>query len=239
MKRHFNYQFVVGGSSILAGLIALSCLYVGILAVEYDLESFSNPTSILKYSSNYELGKWFNVLDMFGYYILLLPIVFYFHQQYKFKSPWVPLYTFCGCCYVLIGALGASILAAVWPLQMQQYLTANTDQAQLIQSNFELITVMVTQGMWNNLEVIFAAVWWLGLANLLAKDNKTLSTLSVAVGIATFLDALGTLLNISIISQTGMNIYLIFGIIWPVIVGFWIITKSKSSKKSLKINQII
>ena len=228
MKLFSDYRFVVGLISLLSGFIALACIVVGAMAVEYNFDAFSDPVLTLQYAHNYGLAKWFNLLDLFGYYLLLLPLVFYFHQQYKHRSPWMQLFTFSGASYVLTGALGAAILAALWPEQMKDHLIG--DNPELTIPLFKTTTLLVTKGIWNILEVIFAAVWWIGLGKLLFQDHKIIGVLTMITGISALLDAAGNIFDVRTLSDLGMNGYLFMGILWPGIVGISLIRKSVASK---------
>lgn len=226
MKNIPNYKQTVGGLTVLSGLLAGACILLGAHALDYNFEAFSEPKLVLQYAHNYKQAYWFLLLDMAGYYLLLLPVIFYLHQQYKYHSPWVQLLTFSGTAYTLVGAVGAALLAAVWPELMQQYLSAsNEDQAAIIPL-FATITHMVTKGLWNILEVLFAATWWIGFGLLLRRDHKIIGMLSILAGVACLLDSIGTMLGSDLLSETGVNIYLLSGIIWPIVVGIQLIRKS-------------
>ncbi|UKJ05800.1 hypothetical protein [Solitalea lacus] len=226
MKNFFQYRFAIGAISIVAGLLSLACLLVGMMAVNYHFEAFSDPALTILYANNMQLVKWFNLLDMLGYYLLLLPLIFYFHQQYRYRTPWSPLITFSGLAYVLTGAIGAAILAAVWPSLLTDYASANPENKMIISNLFKAITTMVTVGMWNILEVLFAALWWMGLGKLIYSENKSLGVLTFIAGISTLSDALGNMFNLTILSEIGVNLYLILGIIWPIIIGIFLLKKS-------------
>ena len=237
MKKLFDYRFTVGAIAAFSGLLALACLWVGALAVEYNFDAFSDPVLTLQYAHNYMPAKWFNLLDLFGYYLLLLPLVFYFHQQFKYRSPWMPLITFSGVAYVLTGALGAAILTALWPEQMQAYLAALPEEKPLIGAIFSTTTLLVTKGMWNILEVLFAAVWWIGLGKLLAGENKAMGVLTVVLGVSTLLDAMGNIFGITFLAELGMNVYLILGISWPIVTGIRMKRGSVACRSAMVQNQ--
>lgn len=236
MKHLTDYRFVIGAITILSGLLALACLLVGTLTVEFNFDAFSDPILTLEYASNYQLAKWFNLLDMFGYYLLLLPLIFYFHQQYKYKTPWSHLYTFSGVGYVFTGALGAAILAVLWPELMMDYLTASANDKAVIRTVFDATTIMVVKGMWNILEVLFAAVWWIGLGNILYRESKRLGILTIITGLSTLVDATGNIFDFPLLSDIGLNAYLLLGIIWPIVIGVSLITKTVNSKPALTVN---
>lgn len=222
MQPTARYRTIVGLVTILSGLLAAACIAVGALAVENDFAAFADPTRTLLHAHNHVLAYWFNVLDLFGYYLLLLPVVFHLHQLFKYRSPWMPLITFSGASYVLVGAVGASILAAVWPALMQDHLsTAGADQF-AIGMAFKAMTLAVTKGLWNTLEVLFAAVWWTGIGWMLRRVSRPLAWLSMATGLSSLIDALGNLLDMPLVAETGLNLYLVLGIVWPVVIGRWV-----------------
>lgn len=224
MKKIFNYKKIVGIITITTGVVAAACILVGAIAVDYNFDAFSDPTLLLQYAHNSKAAYWFLLLDMAGYYLLLLPVIFYLHKQYKYQSPWVPLLTFSGLGYVLVGAIGAAILAATWPQLMQYSLTPGADQ-QTVSLVFNTLTLIVTKGLWNILEVFFAALWWIGFGILFRRDHKTIGLLSIIAGIACLLDSVGTIAGWNMMAEIGVNIYLLMGIIWPVVLGIYTIRK--------------
>lgn len=225
-----NYRFIVGAITLLSGIIALVCLYIGADAVDYNFDAFSNPLIALNYSANHQQATLFLLLDMFGYYLLLLPLIFYLHQQYKFQSSWTPLITFSGLAYVLTGAIGAAILAAIWPALMQDYLSAADNNKEWVAGLFKTSTLLVTKGLWNILEVIFATAWWIGIGKLLYRENKWLGAVTIATGLSTLADAIGNMAGWNSLAEAGLNLYLVLGIAWPVVMGISIIRKTVLSK---------
>ena len=225
-----NYRFIVGAITILSGIIAIWCLYTGADAVDFNFDAFSNPLIALNYSGNHKQAGLFLLLDMFGYYLLLLPLIFYFHQQYKFQSSWTPLITFSGLAYVLIGAIGAAILAAIWPELMKDYLDATGDNKEWTTGLFKTSTLLVTKGLWNILEVIFATAWWIGTGRLLYRENKWIGMITIATGLSTLADAIGNMAGWNGLAEAGLNLYLVLGIAWPIVVGISIMRKAISAK---------
>ncbi len=231
----FNYRFTVGSITVLSGVLALLCLIVGALAVEFNMEAFSDPALVLQYSKNHELARWFLGLDLIGYYLLLLPVIFFIHQQYKYRSPWMPLFTFSGAAYVLVGSIGAAMLTEVWPGLMKSYLQEAVQSKEVIALQFQTSTSAVTKGLWNILEVLFAAAWWIGIGVLLYRDKKITGILSVVTGAAALLDALGNMTQLHLLAEIGLNSYLFLGIVWPLVIGVIIIKQSKFGKATYKV----
>ncbi|MCD2424746.1 hypothetical protein LQ567_18330 [Niabella pedocola] len=225
MKKVVTYKRVLGTVTITAGVLSAACMLAGIIAVEFNFDVFSDTTLLLQYARNFKSAYWFLLFDMAGYYLLLLPVIFYLHQQYRYHSPWVPLFTFSGIGYVLTGAIGAAVLAAVWPYLMQKYSGAPATDQHIIHLIFNAMTTAVAKGLWNMLEVLFAAVWWIGFGVLLRRDNKIIGMMSIIAGAACLSDAVGTITDWNVLAETGVNIYLLLGILWPVMLGIYILRK--------------
>jgi hypothetical protein len=214
-----NYRTLVGFICILSAILSIACLAVGAIAVDYDFEAFSNPQLVLYYAAHHRAAYWFNILDMFGYYLLLLPLVMYCHQQYKFRSPWLGTFTASGLAYVLVGAMGAAALAVTWESLLQLHLTAEGTSKETIEIVFVALTAIVTKGFWNILEAIFAAVWFAGAGRFLYSESRTLGVLGVITGAGTLLDAAGNIVGMNMLAEIGLNIYLLFSILFVLVAG--------------------
>lgn len=225
MERSF-YTRAVGLTTIASGLLAAACLVVGVLAVDGDMDAFADPLRTLQHAQNHRLAYWFNILDLFGYYLLLVPVILHLHSLYRFRSPWVPLFTFSGLAYALIGAVGAVVLAVLWPELMQQHLVAAPDERPMIELVFKASTVAVVDGLWNILEVLFAGVWWIGIGLLLRSASAFAGYGAIVAGVACVLDAKGNMIGWPLLSEIGLNIYLLMGIVWPIIIGVWLMRRA-------------
>ena len=135
------------------------------------------------------------------------------------RKNWAGLLTFCGLASLLIGAIGAAVLAAVWPQQMQQYLTADATQQAVLQREAENITWIVYGGLWNVLEVLLAGAWWLSAGRMLRHEHKALATVTQVLGIASILDGLGNMFGLGTVAELGLNLYLILAIGWAAWAG--------------------
>ncbi|MBX2947462.1 MAG: hypothetical protein KF725_16660 [Cyclobacteriaceae bacterium] len=208
--------------TIIAGLLALACLLLGFIATEFDDEAFANPAKILNMPSvNVNYLRWFMILDMFGYYLLLLPVIFFLHRELAQITAWASMLTSMGYGYVLVGAIGASVLAVVWPDLITQYRLADAVMKEILKADFLLITNVVVKGFWNYLEVLLGGVWWIGVGHF-AIRNRALKVTTLVLGIACLIDGIGELFQISLLAEIGLNVYLLLGIVWPVWMGLTI-----------------
>ncbi|QHT69615.1 hypothetical protein GXP67_24685 [Rhodocytophaga rosea] len=219
MTTSASFEKQVGIISIVSGILCLACLLLGMIVVEFNIDLFSSPTQLLAVSHQYAYAKWFCILDMFGYYLMLLPAIFYLHQLLKKQTQWHMLLTFCGLSYVLVGAIGAAILAVVWPHLMKEYLAASSSEQEMISVAFKSITVLVNDGLWNMLEVVVAGVWWVGTGLVLYPAFRHFGFISILTGICCLLDGLGNILEWKLLAEIGLNGYLFLAIIWPMWLG--------------------
>lgn len=210
---------IIGLLAILSGILCLGCMVVGLVATQYDMEAFSNPAKLLDMSSvNVGQIRWFMLLDMFGYYLLLLPVVFYAHQKFKNKTAFASLFSSLGFGYVLIGAIGAAALAVMWPTLISNHALSSPDSREIYRANFILVTEFIVKGMWNYLEVLLGGIWWLGYGFFLV-ENRKLKIITIILGAACLIDSIGELFEFSLLAEIGLNIYLILAIVWPIWVG--------------------
>lgn len=234
MHAEASYRRAVGGLTLLSAALALACLVVGAVAVEFDFDAFGDPIRTLMYARNAALMFWFNILDLFGYYLLLLPIVMLQHQRYRHQSPWMPLITLSGVAYAVIGACGAAVLAATWPHLMQRVLGASAEVHQAITFVFSTVTLAVTKGLWNILEMVFAAVWWVGSGVVLRAASPVLSWVAVATGLACAVNLLGNLFDAGALAAIGLNLYLALAIIWACTAGVQLLREGRRGNRDTR-----
>lgn len=84
--------------------------------------------------------------------------------------------------FLLIGAIGASILASAAPPLIRAYDTASPAERSAIATTFGTISVVVQQGLWQTLEQIPALVWQAGVARLLYLSGSRALALLFGLG---------------------------------------------------------
>jgi hypothetical protein len=222
-----NQNKTVGIITVLSGITALLCIIFGVIAVNYNFEVFNNPALMLTLPGvNAKASRWSMICDMIGYYILLLPVIYYLHCWMKDKTPWGNMITFCGLAYVSIGAIGASILAVAYPQALNTYADAGSEMQPIIKANFEFVNSMVYGGMWNLLEVLFAGTWWLPVGVLFFKaERKSIGIVTILLGSSCFLDGFSGMIQSAALHEIALNGYLYLSILWAVWIGVLIYRK--------------
>ena len=113
-------------------------------------------------SSGAGLMRWGSIVDMFGY-LCIAPVVLYLRDRYV-GAKFIDLYAVAGLALVVIGSIGAVVMATAAPHLIDQYRTASPAMRQSLEPIFETLYRAVVEGMWQTLETIPAAVWLVGTA---------------------------------------------------------------------------
>jgi hypothetical protein len=184
-----------------AGIAALSVsLVVGmtsnllfLAAFQFRLEWFREPTQVLGGGAkSAELLRWASVLDLIGYYLATAVLAYVLWQWLRPRNRLIAdLSAVAAVGYVLAGAIGAAVLAMVGPMLMYNYAEAAAEDRALIAAQFAVLFELVWRAIWQLLDGILLAAWWLGIGLLVRADLPGLSRLSLAlaavavVGVAT------------------------------------------------------
>ncbi|MGH7455721.1 MAG: hypothetical protein ACRENG_30475, partial [bacterium] len=208
-------------TAIISMPLAFGCFVVTLPAVNFDFTVLDNPASCIAVGARVAGPLyWSMILDMFGYYLLIAPAALFLWYWLKSKNhALASLYTLCGLAYILIGAIGAGILAAVWPPLIRAYEQAAGAQRETLVTIFQTVTNLVYGGMWNILEVILAGVWWLGIGLLLRGEQRTLGMATIVLGLSCLLDGVGNILGMTSLASIGLYIYLLLAPIWALWLG--------------------
>lgn len=207
----------------LAGICALVSAPIGFLsliavlaAADWDAEIFDTPTTLLAQGSSAADGvRWAMVLDLIGYYALMVPALLALRAHLARRRPDLArLSATSGLAYLITGAVGAVVLAVTWPLALEQIGAADPAQAAGITASFEAITEAVVSGLWNLFGSAAAAVWLLVTARLVWPDRRGFAVLSIVVGAAGAIDALSVAADLESVGAVSLQVYLYGLLLW-------------------------
>jgi hypothetical protein len=171
------------------------------------------------------LLRWSLILDMFGFYLPLLPVALFLQRWLRPRNPdWIRFYTICALGYILIGATGASTLAAVQTPLINAYGQASIEQRYVLETVFITMWNMVFGGMWN-LGGLLAGVWFLGIGWLLRDERRIFSIVSMILGASPFLGLLGGSLDIEALFLLGASIFGLLAPVWALWLGIDLLRK--------------
>ena len=227
MSDHQSFQRFAALAAIISFPLALASIVLTSAAMDFEMDASMNPAVLLSVGPDgARLLGWGLILDMFSYYLPLLPAALFLLHWLQPKSPnWVRFFTLCGVGYILIGAIGATILAATYPPLIRAYGQASVSQQAVLETIFSTITDLVYGGLWNILEMLLAGVWFIGIGLLLLDERRLFSVVSIILGISALLDSFGFILDIDAVSSLGLNTFLVLAPIWTLWLGIDLLRK--------------
>jgi hypothetical protein len=101
--------------------------------------------------------------------------------------------------YALAGGVGAAILALVAPMLMHAYTEASAGDQAMIAAQFATVLQVVWRAIWQFLDAILLAAWWLGIGWLLRQDHLRVSLLSLALAAAAAAGATANVAGLSLV----------------------------------------
>lgn len=216
-----NYRKSVGLLTILSGIVGFISYFLVASSVNFNFDFFSNPVLIFAIP-DVQIGmlRWSMIADIFGYYLLLLPALFYLHDWLHGKTKWRNLITFCGSSYVLLGAVGASILAVAWPTYLTKFPLASPDQQETIKLLFESFSLMVGDGIWNLFDSTVFGIWLVAIGIFIKNEKSILGWVTIILGIISLLDGFGNMLEAKALAEIAVNLYLVLAPSWAIALGF-------------------
>ena len=230
MSDHQSFQRFAALAAIISFPLALGSIVLsvsGTAAIDFNVDAATNPALLIAVGADgASLSRWGMILDMIGYYLPLLPVALFLWRWLRSRNPdWVLFYTSCGLGYILIGAIGAAILAAVHPPLINAYAQASVEQRAVLETVFSAVWNMVYGGMWNLLEVLLAGIWFLGIGLLLRSERRPFSVVTIILGISALLDSLGFILGIEALALLGVAIYVLLAPFWTLWLGIDLLRK--------------
>jgi hypothetical protein len=164
--------------------MASSVLFLA--AFQFRFDRFFEPTLILASGATpAELVRWAAVLDLFGYYLATAVLAYVLWRQLRPRNPLIAeLSTVAALGYALAGGAGAAVVAMVVPMLMHDYTDATAAGQALIAAQFATVLQVVWRAIWQFLDAILLAAWWLGIGWLVRADRPRLSRLSLVLAAA-------------------------------------------------------
>ena len=215
-----SFARVAAIAAIVSAPLAAGNLAAMLAAVHFDISGITNPLVLLHAGrAAAPLWRWSMVLDIFGYYLLIVPLVLLLRTCLRYRGRgWADLFSFCLLAYCLIGAIGGAVLAAALPALIRQYAAIPAHRVAL-QAVFTGYTDGVYRGLWNLLEELLAGVGWIGVGAALRLRHRRLGLVSIVLGAACLVDSAGTALGIDAIASAGLTAYLVLAPVWACWLG--------------------
>ena len=221
MNNSNAFQRFAAIAAILSALLAWSSLVIGLSGVNYDFDVFSDATLLIKAGVEAAaLIRWSLFMNLFGNYLLLVPLALFLWQWLRTENLlYTSLYTVAGLAYLLLGAMGAAILSAVWPKLMVDYATAGVAQQETLLTIFKAVTGIAQDGIQGVVQNIPAALWLWGIGRLLMPTRRALGLFTIILGLFLLLNGVGTILNIEILTLIGLTANVLLAPLWALLMG--------------------
>jgi hypothetical protein len=210
-------------SALLAGVLALTSAAVGFKVLILTGADFSGVGLLAVPAGEAHLVKWSFGLSSLGNYLLLIPLAAVLSS--RSDSPagrWHLLIGVCGMSYLLLGGVGALLLAASWPSGIITYQTAPAiDQemlAHLIHTR-QQATEAIFHGTLQN---CLGGLWFAGVALLQPRLPGPLTTLTWLLTLALGLTLFGDIVKAPTATQIGLAATVLFVPLWALYMGYQI-----------------
>jgi len=220
----------VGGSwpgalAVLAAPLTVLGLVLGLLPVKFDAERFRDPDVVLGLGVD-AAGtlRASYLLVMLGSYLLLVPLAIWLWGRLgpARDAGWLTALV-AGLAYLGLGAAGASILAAVWPTLIQQYSVPGSDRGAL-RVAFVTATKIAEDGLQGAIQNLAGGIWWTGVGSRLRQvQHRKLAALTLVLGAASTVNALGGLLAADALTVPGLTLTVLLAPMWAVCVGLTVV----------------
>jgi hypothetical protein len=208
-KRQF--ERVAGWTAVAAGLCAVGTSVLLAMVPGAD----SGDLGALLYGGSTGLLRWSMLLDLLGFYLLPAPLALLLWARYRSDElGMAELATLSGIAYMLIGAIGATVLAAVAPGLSAAYASADAPQQASIALVSSALVDGVVGGIWNILEMPLAGIWWLWLGLALWPERRVLGATTLTLGACSFIDGVLTALGLDTIATPFLSAYLFLMPVW-------------------------
>ena len=217
-----SFRTTVAIAAIVSLPLAAGNLLAMLATVHFNIGGMTDPLVLLHAGlSAGPLWRLSMVLDVLGYYLLIVPLILLLRGSLRGRSPsWSDLFALCLLAYCMIGAIGGALLATALPTLIREYAaTTNTVSHANLQTVFTGYTDGIYHGLWNLLEEFFAGIGWIGFGVLLRAEHRRLGTATVLLGAACIVDSFGTAVNVEAIASVGLSVYLVLAPLWACWIG--------------------
>ena len=158
-------------------VVGLTSNLLFVAAFQFRLDWFREPTRVLGAgATSAELLRWAAVLGLIGYYLATAVLAYVLWQWLRPRNHFDRRSVGGGRRRLRAGrwygaaGIGAAVLAMVGPMLMHNYTEAAAGDQTLIAAQFAALFEMVWRAIWQLLDGILLAVWWLGIGLLVRSD---------------------------------------------------------------------
>jgi len=166
-------------------------------------------------SDHVELFRWASLLDLFGSYLLMLPLAVYLRNSFHAEQPaTVDIGTVAAVVFGVAGATGAATWASATPL-IAAYARASPGDRPYLAAIFAA-AIRAGTALWHFVEGPAAAVWF-GCTALATRHRwRGFARYSAALTVAIALGSAGTMVLPDATSSGPATLFFLPVAVWPV-----------------------
>lgn len=172
-------------SAFLSAPLGLMSWVLVAMAVGSNSDAISNFSDVITLGTPAAgfLHLAWAITDLFGYLLLLTPVVIYLWRWLKpLNSGFVTLYALFGLAHILTGAITVTLMSGAAPPLMRAYTDATGPQREMLLTVIQSLFDMLYYGL-GPLAWLFGGLWWLGTGSILRKERRILGIVTMFLGI--------------------------------------------------------
>lgn len=153
-----------------------------LVAAGLAISTLDSPVRLLATGAQgADLVRFASLLDMFGY-LTAIPLALYLRHRFR-DQPGIDFFTLAGILFMVLGALGAVMLAFGGAPLIREYATSSTGRYATEKAFFTLYRIVVF-GIWQTLDAFLAAIWAFGVGRLAWQQRgRLLAGVLFAIGV--------------------------------------------------------
>ncbi len=204
MNDQTKFRRIAAISAILAALLQLSFLFISLLAIDFNPEVMADPTQIFTLGEQAaELLRWGEIIEIFGFALLLVPPALYLRRWLSFRGPdLVNLFTLFGLAGLFLGATGAAMRHGPMTEIMRAYAQASGAEREALAVVSQVFLDVIFRGG-DFLGVMLMGTWHLGIGPLLRREWRGPGLLMIIMGIGEVVIVAGVLFRIDALVVLG------------------------------------
>ena len=185
-------------------------------AFQFRTDWFLEPTRMLGAgATSAELLRWAATLDLIGYYLASAVLAYVLWRVLRPRNPMLAdLSTLAAFGYAIAGGAGATVLATVGPMLMYDHAAASSADQSAIAAQFTILFEVVWRSIWQFLDGILVATWWLGIGLLVRAGQPGLSRLSLALSAAAAIGVVFNVLGLDLARDVSLGIVFTLWTVW-------------------------
>jgi hypothetical protein len=223
------FERMTGLTAIIAGVLAITSLWIGLAGLDYQLDAFSGAEAILGAgAAAAPYIRWSQICNLLGNYLLLFPTALLLWRWLRpANPPFVDFYTLAGLFFLSVGGIASGILVGAWPDMLIDYANAAGAERYIIATIFINFTRSIENGLQGLVQNLPGAIWLLGMGGMLKRERFTLGWLTLIFGSFMLVNSLGSLLDNSTLSMIGFSGNFLILPVWAVWIGLDLLRRPK------------